>query len=171
LAEITILGGIRSLSGFNNNKITSVIIPEVIPSDPPTPARDVITIGTNAFANNKLTNVTISNSVTSIGASAFAYNELTTVTIPDSVTAIGESAFRNNELTEVTIGNKVSIIGSYAFINNQLTSITIGESVRLDSTAFGNGFERAYNATSGEPGTYTRVDTTSNDWEKEVDSD
>jgi hypothetical protein len=94
----------------------------------------VTTIGNYAFSSNQLTSVTIPNSVTTIGDSAFSSNQLTSVTIPNSVTTIGDSAFSSNQLTSVTIPNSVTTIGDSAFSFNQLTSVTIPNSV----TSIGN---------------------------------
>jgi hypothetical protein len=148
LKVIEIPDSIRNLSGFDYNKLERVEIPEIIDPETDKP-RGVIAVGISAFAHNELTDVFISESVTSIGANAFAYNKLENITIPDSV----------------------RIIGNSAFINNQLTSITIGANVQLGISSFSNGFEYAYNTNGRAAGTYTRVDTTSNEWEKEVDSD
>jgi len=106
-------------------------IPETLWGDP------VIGIGAEAFRDNKLTSVTIPNSVTSIGAEAFSGNKLTSVTIPNSVTSIGARAFYKNNLTSVTIPNGITSIGHYAFANNQLTSVTIPNSVTsIEAGAF-----------------------------------
>jgi hypothetical protein len=89
----------------------------------------VIEIGIYAFYQNQLTSVTIGNKVESIGSLAFYQNQLESVIIPDSVTSVGNSAFGNNQLTSVTIGNKVTSIGDSAFRLNQLTDVTIPSSV------------------------------------------
>ena len=64
-----------------------------------------------------LTSVTISDSVTSIGANAFwDCRRLTSVIIPDSVTSIGRGAFEEcSRLTSVIIPNSVTYIGDWAF--------------------------------------------------------
>ena len=104
---------------------------------------DVTKIGYYAFYGyktdcNKLTSVTIPDSVKTIGESAFYYcKSLTSVTIPDSVTTIGERAFSDcTSLTSVTIPDSVTTIGDYAFYNcDSLTSVTIPDSV----TTIGEG--------------------------------
>ena len=99
----------------------------------------VKSIGKNAFYDNELTEVIIGNSVKSIGEGAFYQNQLTEVIIGNSVTSIGEEAFQDNQLTEVSIPNSVKSIGNYAFQENQLTEVSIGNSVlTIGDAAFAN---------------------------------
>ncbi|MBR2783068.1 MAG: leucine-rich repeat protein [Firmicutes bacterium] len=89
------------------------------------------------FACDKLTSITIPNSVTSIGARAFyGCKRLTSLTIPDSVISIGDSAFAYcSGLTSLTIPDSVTSIGNSAFLYcNSLTSLSIPDSV----TSIGN---------------------------------
>lgn len=79
--------------------------------------------------------------VKEIGNRAFAFvsshmkNKLTSVTIPDTVVRIGNSAFYNHNLTSITIPKNVSEIGSYAFgWNTDLERVTFkGSSINISS--------------------------------------
>ena len=68
----------------------------------------VTSIGTSAFSNSGLINVTIPSSVTSIGNSTFQYcYGLTNVTIQSSMTNIGVNAFGGcSSLTSLTFSGK-----------------------------------------------------------------
>ncbi|MCL2230774.1 MAG: leucine-rich repeat domain-containing protein, partial [Treponema sp.] len=56
--------------------------------------------------------------VAAIGAGAYYYNRLTGITIPNSVTHIGFWAFIGNQLTSVIIPNTVIFIADNAFDDN-----------------------------------------------------
>ncbi|MDE6412707.1 MAG: leucine-rich repeat protein, partial [Eubacterium sp.] len=91
--------------------------------------KTVTSIGEAAFIFcDKLTNVTIPNSVVNIGGSAFSGCErLASIAIPDSVVTIGESAFSACErLKTVTIGSGVAKIAEDAFFGcEKLISIDV----------------------------------------------
>ena len=115
----------------------------------------VTKIGYEAFRYiDRLTSITIPNSVSLIGTYAFEdCNGLINITIPDGVTSIEDYAFQDcTALTSVTTPNSVTSIGERAFYNcTLLTSITIPDSVtsigdhafagcsNLASATIGNG--------------------------------
>ena len=144
----TTISGAITITGYNTNAGLNVSIPATINNYP------VTVIGTNAFNNSTITNVTIPNSVTSLAPGAFAnctglknviigssvaniddyafYNSssLPSVTIPGSVTNIGQFAFQFSGVTNVIIGNGVTTIADYAFNDcYSLANVTFGNSV------------------------------------------
>ncbi len=95
------------------------------------------------YENNKITSVTIPNSVESIGDCVFGYcSSLESIIIPNSVISIGDEAFFNcATLESVTIGDSVDSIGDEAFAYCRLlttvywnaTNVTEGGSYIFDS--------------------------------------
>jgi len=166
LAYIDIPGSVTSLSGFNDNELTTITIPGTVTYignyafynnklkeiDIP---NTVLTIESYAFSHNELKSVIFSQNITEIKSHTFSNNELPEITIPNSVTTIRNNAFENNKLAAVNIHDRVTSIGNYAFMDNPLTKITIGKNVTLGSSAFGNGFEKAYYENDRQKGTYT----------------
>ena len=102
----------------------------------------VTSIGSYAFSDCYITDLTIPDGVTNIGDSAFSgCIGLTSITIPDSVTSIGSFAFSNcQSLANVTIGNSVASIDNYAFACcYSLTNVEIPNSVTyIGASAFSN---------------------------------
>ena len=119
----------------------------------------VTIISDSAFANNQLTNVTIPNGVTTIGSHAFAYNSLASIIIPDSVTSIGEYAFHVNNLSSVKMSDNMITIGDYAFSNNKMVNIKLPNSVTTisDNSFYNNPnlklieIDKTENSISGSP--------------------
>jgi len=117
----------------------------------------------------------VGNTLTTIGDSAFNSCEyLTGITIPNSVTSIGDYAFNScSSLTSVTILQGVTSIGNYTFRNcSSLTSVTFeganviifGDQWVVDAENT-TSLQAAYTTNPGGGiGTYTRPDTTSNEW-------
>ena len=148
------------LSSCNKNAEGEIKISKTISNVP------VTQINTNAFSScDKITSITIPDSVSSIGDSAFENcKKLVSVNIPNSVTNIGRNAFdktllllklqEDNPLViinhilidgkecseNVEIPNNVKIIGDGAFSScDKITSVTIPDSVvSIGKSAFEN---------------------------------
>ena len=119
------------ITGCVDSCPSDLVIPDTIDG------YSVTSIGSNAFENNQLTSVTISDSVTSIRNAAFWGNPLTSLTIGTSVTNIGRSAFEYSQLISLTIPNSVTSIGHAAFWSNQLTNVIfLGNRPELDEVVF-----------------------------------
>lgn len=110
--------------------ITDVIIPEKIDG------YTITEIKGSAFRDAGLTSVVIPSTVVIIGVSnadqtyygAFEENKLSKITIPDSVTTIDKNAFRNNKIKKVIIPASVTSIGEEIFQgNNTLEEIVVDE--------------------------------------------
>jgi uncharacterized repeat protein (TIGR02543 family) len=96
----------------------------------------VTAIGIGAFRDNRnVSSLTIGTAVTSIGNDAFnnLYG-LTTLVIPGSVTTIGTRAFANVNLTSLTLNEGLVTIGDSAFLGNKLVTLVIPNSVTTIST-------------------------------------
>ena len=108
--------------------------------------KKVTWIGYQAFMNcNRLTSITIPNSITGIASEAFIdCSSLTNITIPDSVISIGESAFYFCEsLTNITIPDSVISIGYNAFYYcRSLTSINVSNNSKNYSSIDGVLFNK-----------------------------
>lgn len=90
----------------------------------------VTAIGDSAFYRcNKVTSVTLPNSIKSIGEYAFFNCPITSIEIPNHIISIGTSAFCLSNLASVNIPNSVVSIGSHAFLGCEMTSVIIPRSV------------------------------------------
>ena len=119
-------GTITSATTYGKDA-TSIEIPETINGI------TVTKIGNNAFYNcNKLTTITLPNTLTEIGEYAFGgCTALTTIDIPENVTVIGTGAFYGcSSLTGIDIPAGVTIISADMFhYCSGLTSVVIPDGV------------------------------------------
>ncbi|MBQ7983820.1 MAG: leucine-rich repeat domain-containing protein [Clostridia bacterium] len=86
----------------------------------------VMTIGETAFCGNKMTDITLPDSVTVIENAAFSFCEnLKEITLPDSVTTLRHLAFSQcTGLTSVTLSENLSFLGTAPFLGcTALTSV------------------------------------------------
>ena len=121
-------GGGVTVTGYAGT-LTEIVIPAKISGLP------VYSIGKNAFANKRLTKVTLPEGLKIIDESAFANNRLTSVVIPNTVISIVDDAFLNNQITELTLSNRLALLGSGAFQKNRIENLTIPAS--LDYISYG----------------------------------
>ena len=122
---VTIIG----TRAFFKRDITEVTIPGT-----------VVTIEPLAFAENRLESVDISGCV-SIGYEAFADNQLKTLSLSENLSSIGPRAFINNNLSTIVLPGKITNIGKDAFTKNPLSSITVAANRNLFTT---QGFELSF---------------------------
>jgi hypothetical protein len=116
--------------------------------------------------------VVIGNGVVCIGSYAFTCdgeysndNRITNITLGNSIKYIGDRAFYKHRVTTVVIPNSVAYIGLYAFLsydNNLLTNITIGKYVMFGLDSDGDGpfynsgkFDAFYHSNMRKAGRYS----------------
>lgn len=102
------------------------------------------TIGTSAFQNAPLTELTIPDSVTTVGPGAFVSNDkakvqMEKVKLSKNMTAIPASMFTGQRIKNVEIPEGIKTIGSRAFAGNRVETLKISGTVeKIDDFAFWN---------------------------------
>ena len=93
-----------------------------------------------AFEGNKnLTDVVIPNTTTEIGSRAFKDCSITNLTLGTKVAVIGESAFRNNKITHLNLPVSVRRIYRFAFNSNLIQTLALPNGVQqIWDDAFSN---------------------------------
>ncbi len=82
-------------------------------------------IGDYAFANSKVSKVTLANTVTGMGVGAFKGAKLTAIDFGGSaITAIPASAFEGSNLLEITLPDTVKTVGNSAFAKSAIAAFT-----------------------------------------------
>ena len=129
-------GDTVAITGCHKKASGSLIIPRTIEG------KSVAKIQRLAFSDcNRLTKVTIPDSVTSIGEYSFVdCSSITSITIPDSVDSIGWGAFRNcSSLTAITfLGDSPNIVNeAFTFRESSPTIYRKSETKGWDDTLAG----------------------------------
>lgn len=134
-------------------------------------SNSLASIGTHAFKNTKLTEITIPNTVTVLGygcfesdnspgglktvtfvngskitgipSNCFTNQWLETISLPDTVSSIGDNAFKNNPLTSFTFEN-ITSIGANAFENTKLKKVELYTINNIGNNAFSNCTELTF---------------------------
>ena len=134
--EYTLSLGKATITKYNGIE-TQIIIPAEIEG------YMVTSLADSCLRNqDKITSITIPDSVTSISSYAFyGCTSLTSITIPDSVTSIGINLLNGcTSLTSASISNSVKNLKESIFYGcTSLTSVSIGNSVTSISTSAFNG--------------------------------
>jgi hypothetical protein len=104
--------------------------------------------------NNEIASTIKAGSASTIGKFAFANKRLSTVTIPEGTTCISEGAFFSNNLSEVIVPASVMFIEKQAFAGNNLERITIGSNVSVQDDSFRYHFDDYYRRNGYKAGTY-----------------
>lgn len=97
-----------------------------------------VTCLSNTFAHNdRITSVTIPNSVVAIDGAFMDCSNLTNVNLPTSLDRLGTNVFNSTNLMSFEIPKSVTSIGENCFYGSNLTSITIPSTVTsIDKKAF-----------------------------------
>lgn len=121
LTNLIIPKTVKYLSGFDNNNIGSLAIPN-----------STVEIGNKAFyMNQKLDTVIMGNNVEKVGNYAFYTSRLRKITWGNSLKSIGDYAFYRCQWSSLSLPEGVETIGSHSFWNNYwLTTLVIPNSVR-----------------------------------------
>lgn len=131
----------------NSSCPKNVVIPESLNG------YNITSIADNAFLNNGLTGLILSDNLVTIGKGAFKNNDIEILNVPTNVKTIGESSFENNELSSLTFDSNRSstlTINEKAFLQNSLTSLSYPDGTIIKGRAFSkNFFVGVINGTAG----------------------
>ncbi|WP_075590403.1 leucine-rich repeat protein [Labilibacter marinus] len=130
--DVTFNTSSKSITAYNNTTEKNIKIPNSFTIDEV--EYTVLQIGSNAFNDKELTNVTLPNALTSIGSRAFYSNKLTEIDFPNTLTYVGSSAFHANLITSLVLPNSLTNIASEAFSYNKITSVTLPASFQYSGS-------------------------------------
>lgn len=96
-------------------------------------------IADNAFSEQELSSIVLTQKIASVGARAFAGTSISSLSFSKSVTTIGEGVFSSSKVQNVTIPDGVTAIPALAFYNSSIRSIILPDSItEIGSEAFRN---------------------------------
>ncbi len=96
------------------------------------------TIGSCAFRNSYVEDVTFPRHTTTIGEDAFYHTHIKEAILPDSLESLGQYAFSQNyQCQKIDLGKKITKIPSYCFYDNYYAQITLPNTIEeVESHAF-----------------------------------
>jgi hypothetical protein len=104
----------------------------------------ILEIGDGAFYWNDLNEIILPESVIKIADGAFSYNKIKKLMLPDSILELGFAAFGNNEISDLKLSSKLETIGWEIFRNNKLTRLVLPEGLKHEYGAFNDNYELEY---------------------------
>ncbi|MDR2314329.1 MAG: leucine-rich repeat domain-containing protein [Spirochaetaceae bacterium] len=139
---VTVIGN----KAFFGKELSAVRVPKTVTAVEPL-----------AFAGNQLDSLELPG-VVRIGYEAFADNRITRLSLSGDLSSIGQRAFINNQLRVIDIPGRVTNIGKDAFAGNPLTSITLGANRNIfASQGFEPSFVNYYTSTGRRAGVYIKT--------------
>ncbi|WP_051210187.1 leucine-rich repeat protein, partial [Gemella cuniculi] len=99
------------------NKLYKVILPSTLKS-----------IDDNAFKDNDLKEISLSEGLENIGVSAFENNKLSNVILPSSLKTLEEYSFKGNEIAEINLEN-VTRLEKGVLANNKLSRVELNSNL------------------------------------------
>lgn len=97
-------------------------------------------IGSEAYCDTPLSDLTFEEGIEAIEFGAFAYtSHLKSVTLPDSLVYLGGSAFKGSGIESITFGSGLEMISRRTFMGSALKSVTVPENITyIGESAFEN---------------------------------
>jgi hypothetical protein len=119
---------------------------------------NLVVIGNKAFAETRISDIDIPDTVKSIGKLAFQNSFMESISLGSGLEFIDDYAFDGNYLTALFLPATVASLGEGAFSGNKLTSIEIGSHVTLKNDTsmgvYGASFRSYYTARNSPAGVY-----------------
>lgn len=102
------------------------------------PAGTTTEIGGYAFANSKLTDITIPESVTKIDQYAFLSAQIKSIVLPEGLTSLGNNVFQNSKLEEITLSSNLEVLPNSTFNScSKLKTVNFAEGLKkIEYTVF-----------------------------------
>ncbi|AYA01709.1 hypothetical protein BEN74_01630 [Acinetobacter sp. WCHAc010034] len=85
----------------------------------------VVDVTESSKRNLNITELLTYNGLEIISAQAFLQNKITSLTIADTVWLIGQNSFTGNKITDLVLGSGLKRLGNYAFKDNAISAVTV----------------------------------------------
>ncbi len=89
-----------------------------------------ITVGDGAFEGNKLTGVTLPDSVVEVQKNGFKGKQIASLTLGKGTKTLGESSFEGNNITALVLQDATETVEKNAFKGNKIATLTLGKGTK-----------------------------------------